>query len=193
MLEKRGKALLLGGVENWRSDGDGYDKGQRKKWKPKKKRLMRHDKRCFPFLKTHSPSLLFPLFLFPPLGLISPSLACPDGLKSAPGKTGHPSPPLHLTPPPSPLLLTCPEANLPLHLAPWVRAGGTSAVLRKRSALMKHYVKQYPVCWAQLLEETTFFFFSSWFTATLFQNEPVYMRLKIQTFVCPAALSAWRQ
>lgn len=77
------------------------------------KRLMRCDKRCFPFLKT---VLLFPLFLFPPLGLIS--LACPDGLESVPGKTGHPSPPLHLAPPPSPLLLTCPEATLPLHLAP---------------------------------------------------------------------------
>ena len=61
----------------------------------------------------------------PSISLSSPqadfSLACPDGLESVPGKTGHPSPPLHLTPPPSPLLLTCPEANLPLHLAPGVR------------------------------------------------------------------------
>lgn len=82
-----------------------------------KKRLMRSDLRCFPSLKTHLLSFSFPLFLLPPVLGADPSLACPDGLESFPGKTGHPSPPLHLTPPPSPLLLTCPEANHPLHLA----------------------------------------------------------------------------
>lgn len=41
------------------------------------------------------------LFLSSPWGDLF--LACPDGLESVPGKTGHPSPPLHLTPPPSPL------------------------------------------------------------------------------------------
>lgn len=97
------------------------------------------------------------------------SFACPDGLESFSGKTGHPSPPLHLTPPPSPLLLTCPEANLRLHLAPWVRTRETAP---QHSALMKHHIKQCAHCWAKVLHETTFF--SSWFTATLFQNELMY-------------------
>lgn len=63
-----------------------------------KERLMRG---CFLFLGTLSLSSSFLSFsLFPRADL---SLACPDGLESVPGKTGHPSPPLHLTPPPSPL------------------------------------------------------------------------------------------
>lgn len=101
------------------------------------------------------PSFFSPSFSSPWAEL---TLACPDRLESVPGKTGHLSLPIHLTPPPSPLLLNYPEANLLLHLTPWVRTGETTRVLYSILHWWNITKKQCPHCWGKVLYETTFFF-----------------------------------
>ena len=141
-------------------------RGKKKKdWDQTRKRLMRLDKRCFPFLKTHLLSFSSLSFsLSSPRADLYP--ACSDGLESVPGKTGHPSPPPSSHPTSISPLAHLPRGKLlPLHLAPRARARET-----------EHYIKQYPHCRAKVLCETTFFLLS--FTVDLqrhcFQNEPVY-------------------
>lgn len=163
-------------------------------WGQNEKKVIKSDERCFPILSTHllsfsSLSFFFPLFLFLPLGLFSLLRV----------RTGSSQSQVKLVT--RVLTFILPHLHLPF-CSPAPRQASPSIWhhednrrnrrdVPQHSALLKHYMKQYPYCWAKVCVKQL-----SFFSVDLQQHCSKMnscMHLTIQTFVCPAALSAWRQ